>query len=103
MSVTTNANFEPTYDEQTGRYRLQHEDGTDLSVLIVSAVASIRGVDPMDIHPPLNEAIDPDALDRLFANRPTGGRRDGGYLVFYIGGCRVTVYGDGEVVIDPKT
>lgn len=96
------AHYEPTYDEQTGRYRLEHEGDTDLSVLIVSAVASIQEVDPMEIQPPLNEAIDPDALDRLFATRPTGGVRDGGYLVFYLGDSRITVYGDGEVLIDPK-
>lgn len=92
----------PTYDETSGRYRLEYDGQTDLSVFIVTAVASITETDPTEITPPLNEAIDPDALDRLFADRPGNRPRDGGYLVFGLGGCRVAIYSDGEVTIDPR-
>lgn len=106
MSVSqeknTNPSREPTYNEETGRYSIEHDGSTDLSVLIVSAISSITDTDPMDIDPPLNEAIDPDALDRLFSDRPGGLPREGGYLAFYLGDCRVTVYSDGELVIDPQ-
>lgn len=92
----------PTYDENTGRYRVEYDGKTDLSVFIVTAVSSITDTDPTEIDPPLNEAIDPDALDRLFADRPGDRPREGGYLVFCLGGCRVAVYSDGEIVIDPR-
>jgi hypothetical protein len=34
--------------------------------LVVEAVATVRGVDPVDLDVPLFEAVDPDALDTLF-------------------------------------
>lgn len=100
--MNSGADRNTTYDEDTGRYRVTYDGGMDLSVLIVSAISSITGTDPVKIDPPLNEAIDPDALDRLFDDRPGGLPREGGHLVFYLGGCRVTVYSDGELVIDPR-
>lgn len=36
------------------------------STTVVTAVATVRGVDVTDLSVPLFEVVDPDALDRLF-------------------------------------
>jgi hypothetical protein len=67
---------------------------------VVDAVADARDCDPMDL-PPLNDAVDPDALDDLFADMVSGKPRYGGYLVFEYCDCTVTVSGMGTVVVVP--
>lgn len=65
---------------------------------VISAVAAARGADPLDLDP-LNEAIDPDALDALY-------RRDGrerastpDRLEFTYSGCGVVVDEGGSVTV----
>mgnify|MGYP006304356947 CR=1 FL=1 len=41
---------------------------SSLSVTVVEAVADAVGVAPVDLATPLNDAVDPDALDALFRN-----------------------------------
>lgn len=65
---------------------------------VVETVAEARGCGPTDL-PPLNEVVDPDALDRLFADARSGRPRRGGHLVFHYAGCTVTVLGTGRVVV----
>jgi hypothetical protein len=60
---------------------------------VVSAVAETRGADPMELEQ-LADRVDPDALDSLFA-----GGRAGGSITFPFGGCDVTVYARGEIVV----
>lgn len=50
--------------------------GQAISTAIVRRIASIEGVEPTAL-PPLYEWIDPDALDALFASRPSGRDRAG--------------------------
>lgn len=64
---------------------------------VVEAVADADGVGPEELAPPLYDAIDPDALERLLATAP-GTRR----VVFTYNGYEVTVRGDGSVAIDPR-
>ncbi|WP_117594850.1 HalOD1 output domain-containing protein [Haloprofundus halophilus] len=44
-------------------------DGQTLSEAVVSAVAEAEGCSPLDLHEPLYDWVDPDALDAVF--RPT--------------------------------
>lgn len=60
-------------------------------------MADAKGVEPTDL-PPLYHAIDPDALDRLFA---PGGPRMRGEVSFEMAGCEVVVDGDGQVTATP--
>ena len=59
---------------------------------VVRAVAAAEGVDPVALSVPLFEAIDPDALDALFATPRASGRVSFAYC-----GYLVTVTANGEV------
>ncbi|MFB6281663.1 MAG: HalOD1 output domain-containing protein [Haloferacaceae archaeon] len=65
------------------------------SVAVVEAVARATGERPEPGT--LYRAVDPDALDALFADRPDGSARTGGTLSFVVGDCVVAVRADGEV------
>ncbi|MDS0282818.1 HalOD1 output domain-containing protein [Haloarcula onubensis] len=82
------------------RYVKSDEYGTDtactVSDRVIRAVADREGVSPLDISTPLFDAIDPDALDRLYGNHG-----DGVTTVFEYSGYRVTVHGGGRVELGP--
>jgi len=61
---------------------------------VIRAVADAKGIDPLGVETRVNDVVDPDALDRLFRDRPNGTSRIGGYLVFYMCDCEVVVSGD---------
>ncbi|WP_254536371.1 HalOD1 output domain-containing protein [Halomarina litorea] len=71
-------------------------DGHPISGTVISGIARTLDTDPFDLRP-LHDAVDPDALDALFATRrerSVGGRN---YVRFTSNGCRVLVTRDGEV------
>ncbi|MFC4988009.1 HalOD1 output domain-containing protein [Saliphagus infecundisoli] len=68
-----------------------------VAVDVVLLVAERTGVEPADL-PPIEEAIDPDALDALFASARTGGTQRG-YVEFTYYGHHVTVPLDGDRTI----
>lgn len=68
---------------------------------IVESVADANGVDPLDLEPSLYDVVDPDALERVFGDRPDGSARSGGRVVFVIAGCEVTVRADRTVEVVP--
>ncbi|MFC7156864.1 HalOD1 output domain-containing protein [Halomarina halobia] len=49
------------------------------------------GIDATALEQRLYEAVDPDALEQLFARRPDGSRREWGRTSFDLAGCRVVV------------
>lgn len=72
-----------------------------VSETVVSVVADALGKDEMAVEP-LNDVIDPDALDALFDARLNGERRPTtGRVQFLLDECEVTVFGDGQVVVRP--
>ncbi|WP_435067630.1 HalOD1 output domain-containing protein [Haloplanus sp. C73] len=89
-------------DDSQGVTVVNHYETSDveLSVTVVHAVLEATGKDPMDVN--LNDVIQPDALNRIFAPKPDGTLRDGGTISFDFAGCHVTVQGDGEVRVDPN-
>jgi hypothetical protein len=72
-----------------------------LSYNVVVAVAEREGVEPTEIEPPtyeaLYDAINPEALDSLFAPRENGVHRASGQVEFEYCGYRVVVTSDGDV------
>lgn len=72
-----------------------------MSETVVDAVADAKGVDPLDLEP-LYDAIDPDALDSLFAEAP-GASASPTELRFEMDGCEVVVRGGGTVVVTPAS
>lgn len=74
---------------------------SSLSQSVVKAVAEAKGSDPLDLKPPLYEAIDPDALENIFVTTPTNGRMKG-QVTFFYSGYEVTIYGDRYISVEEK-
>lgn len=102
--------YHPDYDPETGTYHVTHDwDGDDtLGITVVRAVGAILpgGVDELDDV--LFDAIDPDALDRLFdpgSRRPqtpaTGRNSRSAGVWFTFADHHVVVYGSGDIEIHP--
>lgn len=91
------------YDAEAEAYKVDpatvREQGVSISVIL--AVADVSGMDPNE-QKPLNDVVDPEALDDLFARaqESAGGETD--CVSFTYSGFRVTVYRDGEVVLQPR-
>lgn len=66
-----------------------------VSERVIQAIADREAVSPLDISPPLFDAIDPDALDRLYDGR-TGVTTEFRYT-----GYRVTVRPSGRIELTP--
>ncbi|WP_323190324.1 HalOD1 output domain-containing protein [Halostella sp. PRR32] len=90
-----------TPDSDGDTYVVHHDWDEDdsLSSTVVTAVAAIRNVEPTAIDP-LNEAVDPDALNTIFENRHGGAERSGATLTLRLNKCSVTIHGDGRVVVE---
>lgn len=71
-------------------------DTAGLSVAVIDAVSAALGVEPETLDPLLHDAIDPDALDALFAGRD--GTR--GHIRFQYHGYLVDVDGEGNVTLE---
>lgn len=67
---------------------------------VISAVADATGTDPGELEP-LYHFVDPEALDRLFENPPSGAPRSRGRVTFTMAGCEVRVEATGEVEAHP--
>jgi hypothetical protein len=67
---------------------------------IVAAVATAADCSPREL-PPLYEAIDPDALDRLFAPTYGGGLRSDGRVIFEYAGYEVVIHSPNDVDVNP--
>jgi hypothetical protein len=89
------------YDPERDAYVANHRSASDeeLSVTVVHAVLEATGREPTDVN--LNDVIQPDALNRIFAPKHDGTPRRGGTLRFEFADCLVTVDGDGEVMVEP--
>lgn len=84
-------------------YRATHDPTgpATLSTTVIHALADCLGVDVTDGRISLYDTVDPDALDSLFRPRYDGRPRSGGSLSFTIRDHYVTVYSDGEILIEP--
>lgn len=66
----------------------------DVTYEVVKRIAEVEDVDPLEFTPPLNEVIDPDALESIFANG-----RGLGKVIFNYAGYEVSVFSDGQVSV----
>ena len=67
------------------------------SVVVIERVARNEDTDPMKLEPPLNDVIDPDALDALCADESMNG-----FVVFSYCGYTVTVDAGGGVTVEEQ-
>lgn len=70
---------------------------SDVVYQVITSVADARNLDPIQLEPRLYDILDPDALARLFDDRPDGTARQGGRVSFDMAGCRVTIREDHSV------
>lgn len=94
--MTTSDDREVEYDAETGTYRASYDPSTESpSICVLEAVGVARDTEPTALDP-LDEYVDPDALDHVFD--PTT-RKSGvhGSLSFNYEGLLVVVHSDGEV------
>ena len=71
----------------------------DVPFEVVAMIAEREGVDPLDLDPPLSEAIDTDALNVLLSGPENGKRSPSIEITFSYNGYAVTVTNDGEVTL----
>lgn len=83
-------------DESTPTIRRYDWEDVTPSVAIVETVSDAANVGPIDL-PTLNDVIDTDALDMIFANVT---RETELTLSFVYAGREVTLLGDGTVIVD---
>lgn len=86
--------------------QVQHdmESNDKLGTTIVSTVAEMAEIDPMDMDRPLYDRVDPDALNKLFSKKHDGTTRSSGRVEFSLFGYDVTVHSDGKIVVrNPRT
>ncbi|WP_135852983.1 HalOD1 output domain-containing protein [Halorussus salinus] len=76
------------------------DESRPTSEKIIAEIADRNGADATELHPPLYEVIDVEALDALFAPdrglQPCDGR-----VEFTYGSWRVRVESDGSVAVEP--
>lgn len=87
------------WDPVSDTYRSSVEPGENVAEAVVRVVAEATGDDREEL-PPLYEAIDPDALNAVFASTP-GTERSAGDVTFGYAGREVTVNAASEVVVRP--
>ncbi|WP_435181969.1 HalOD1 output domain-containing protein [Halorussus sp. AFM4] len=70
-----------------------------VSTTVVTAVTEVLDADPLADEGLLYDALDPEALDCLFADRADGASRSSGRVVFSLRECEVEVHATGAVVV----
>ena len=107
MSNTTELANNDTQSTAIDQNNLDAENGSNLftwtaersvSEQVVQAVAQVTGSSVTDIEP-LNNAVDADALNNLFAAKLDGSMRRGGYLAFEYANHFVTVFASGRIEV----
>lgn len=90
------------YDPIDGSYHLRHEESNpdSLCYTVFRAVGAITGRAPQTLDP-LADTIDPDALEKLFDRSDTRGNTVDACLTIQYHGCRVSIYSDGHIVVEP--
>lgn len=68
-----------------------HEPGHHLATTVVDTLGEAASVPPEELDVELNDYLDLDALDALFAVRSNGMPRNGGRVAFEVDGRRVVV------------
>lgn len=69
-----------------------------VSERVVAEVASFTGSDPLSLEP-LHDAVDPEALDKLFETDQLGLDRSSIRVRFTYCGCDVVISADGSVTV----
>ena len=89
------------YSTDTNTYRASFDSDTaSVSMAVVSTVAVVTETELMAL-PPLNAAVNPDALETLVERRDRDPSRDDVRIAFVYAGCTVTVHSYGIIAVRP--
>ena len=77
-------------------YHVYDATDGDVATTLVLAIADVEGVDPLKLDFTLNDYVDPDALNRLFAGGRTMLSPDA-FVQLHVAGREVRVSATGEV------
>lgn len=78
----------------------EYGGGTEtVTYRVATKIANREGIEPLELSPPLFEAIDPEVLEALVSDTSSRERREDIYLQFPYYGYVITVKGNGEVDI----
>lgn len=72
----------------------------DLTTRVVQRVAKKEGLNATDLSKPLDEVVDPDALEALFSESPDGYQRAAGTIQFTYQGYTIVIDSDQQVSIE---
>lgn len=86
-------------------YHFYHDpDGEDsLTPSILSALAALEDVDVDELPVALHDYVDTDALDQIVAPKLDGTPREDSRVDVDIPDYRITIHGDGQVVVTDRT
>ena len=73
----------------------------ETSTAVVLAVAEVTDTDALELSP-LYEILDPDALDRFFADDQRSNRSGEAQIIFPFGDCWITVRFDDQIIVVPR-
>lgn len=92
----------PEYNPATGTHHVHFDSAECMpSTAVVLAVAAVTETKLLDMAP-LNDCVDPEYLDGLFAPKQDGTPRAAGHVTFLFAGYEVTVDSTGEVILTPQ-
>lgn len=95
MSHNTSQSLVITVTESTtGSVLFQRQKTGPPSLAVIEAASEIIDTDPTQLEPPLNDVVDPDALDRLFERTHQQTSKHGIEISFSYADHRVTITGN---------
>lgn len=86
-----------------GKYVARPSSDEAISSAVVTAIADLKGVDPVDLDERLYDAVDPGALDQLFPRDSEPRTTATVQVSFTMAGCTVNVRGGRQVLITLET
>lgn len=97
QSQPRHGRLDEPFEEPVFETRYEYGGQTDgLTVVLIDAIADVKGISPADVAPKITESVDPDAMERVLRPLPDGTERNG-RLTFYLLDFRITVSSDGMV------
>ena len=86
------------YHEDTGTYRATCDLSESASTTLLLLVSELEELSYEEL-PPLNDVVDPDALDAIFLPKDDDVARRGGTVSFVYRGYDVRLHANGELVL----
>lgn len=97
-SPSTNPVVGPTADDLVHETEIEYEGADEVAVIVVDAIAEARDCPVPDLVDRIDDAVDPDALNRIVRPLPDGTPRRG-WVTFHLCDCLVRLSGDGRLQI----